>query len=128
MVCVVDDDRAFRESVIDLLEASGWRTVGFGHPDDLLECHPRPKPNCFLLDVYYRDQRDCFELLEEHRRLECTVPVILMTGNPSSRLKSRASAEGIERVLEKPIDPDTLLKALDHAVGGRGSQRDPRAH
>jgi CheY-like chemotaxis protein len=46
------------------------------------------------------------------------VPVILMTAFPTEELRARTAALDLVALLDKPVDPDLLSRALARALGG----------
>jgi EAL domain-containing protein (putative c-di-GMP-specific phosphodiesterase class I)/ActR/RegA family two-component response regulator len=58
---------------------------------------------------------DGIQLLEQVRRSDLDVPVVLITGNPSVDTAMRAMEQGALRYLVKPVEPDALLKVAGDA-------------
>ncbi len=68
------------------------------------------------------------EFLRSMRGSHPHIPVIVMTGKPSSESQNEASIHGAVRYLVKPVLPATLRDAIESGGGARdGSARSPRA-
>ena len=112
---VIDDDEAVRESQKALLKAAGFTVRVFGSGEEGLREIPGYPPDCILLDIYLPGMTG-FEVLDRIKA-ETSIPVILMTGNPGTTTPDRARARGATTVLEKPLEADRLIGAIDEAIG-----------
>jgi two-component system, LuxR family, response regulator FixJ len=107
MVAIVDDDNAVRGSLRFLLEVMGYHAATFASAAEFLDVEVRHLA-CLILD-HHMPEMTGLELAE---RLHCDgvrIPILLVTGSPSSVIVARAAEVGIERVLEKPPSDDDLL-------------------
>ena len=50
-VLIVDDDKSMRASLVDLLEAAGWRTEALPRATQVADLLPRLQPDVILSDV-----------------------------------------------------------------------------
>ena len=110
---VVEDDAPLRELYRGNLAANRYRVLAA--PDGLtaLELIEKERPDVVVLDLglplvsgwdVYRDLRARPETEK--------VPVIIVTGNDLKGIRQQDAAT----FLQKPIDPFTLLAAVDDAV------------
>jgi FixJ family two-component response regulator len=53
------------------------------------------------------------ELVEKLRADGTGIPILLVTGSPSSEIAARAAELGVERVLEKPPSHEDILDFID---------------
>jgi two-component system response regulator FixJ len=113
-VYIVDDDSGVRVSLSLSLRAAGIDARPFASARDFLEelVHLRPGP--VLVDVLMPEMGG-IELLEEIMRRGLPWPVIVITGAPDVRLAVRAMKLGASEFLEKPIDGQALLAAVERA-------------
>lgn len=110
-VLVVDDDPQIRESLCELLDQTGYSVLQAENGRralDLLKEISRP-PFVVLLDMAM-PVLDGFQFLEQragdpHLR---GIPVVVVSGNP----RPLDPLEGIEAYLQKPLEPDVLLKII----------------
>ncbi|MEO8134606.1 MAG: response regulator transcription factor [Betaproteobacteria bacterium] len=125
LIHVVDDDESLRASLLDLLDAAGFRARGYASTGDFL-LHPVPDgPGCVLLDVRLPGPSG-LELQAALQRQGVTLPVIFLTGHADVPTSVRAMKAGAVDFLEKPVERDTLLDALRRALAHDAAQRATR--
>ncbi len=107
-VAIVDDDPAVLDSLKFLLEVSGHTVETYASGDDFLH-NRRARPACLILDQHMPHMTG-LELTARLRTAGEDLPVLLITGSPSPAIASRAAQLGVEAVLEKPLNEDTLLR------------------
>ena len=114
-VFVIDDDEAVRESQEALLTSAGFMVRVFGSGEEGLREIPAHPPDCILLDIFMPGMTG-FEVLDRIVA-ETSIPVILMTGRPGTATPDSARARGAATVLDKPLEADRLIGAIDDAIG-----------
>ena len=114
-VFVIDDDPHVREALGRLLRSVGWNVAAYGAAQEFLDVPPRDGAGCILLDVSMPDMSGP-ELHERLRERGVGLPVIYLTGQCNVAISVRAMKNGALDFLEKPIDADALLPAVDDAV------------
>ena len=119
-IFVVDDDAAIRDSLVELLEASGYLAKAFGSAGAFLANGAADRQGCVIADIRMPDM-DGLELQEEMKKHGSTMPVIIMTGHGDVPLAVRAMKAGAVDFLEKPCEPAILLESIDRAMAVRGS-------
>jgi two-component system response regulator FixJ len=120
-VGIVDDDEAVRVSLQFLLETGGHTVETFVSATDLLTSEIQ-NLGCLIIDDYMPGASG----LELARRLridgQC-IPILLITGAPSSEIAARAAEVGIDRVLGKPPEESDLLSFINRAFAGDDTDR-----
>lgn len=114
MVFVVDDDADVRDSLAALLAADGFPVRTFGAAKDLLDSRSADWRGCVVADVRMPDM-DGLALQEELKRLNCSLPVIIMTGHADVPLAVKAMKAGAVDFLEKPFDHEQLVASIRRA-------------
>jgi FixJ family two-component response regulator len=115
-VFVVDDDASLRSGLARLLRAAGHVVEMFDSAEAYLTARPqRQGPSCLVLDVMMPG-RSGIELQAELNALCSRIPIIFVSGQGSIPVAVRALHEGAATFLEKPLDPDALLIAVDVAL------------
>ncbi len=114
-VFVIDDDADVREGLGRLLVSDGWRVVSFGSAADFLEQIPDAALGCLLLDVNMPGMTGP-ELHEQLIERGIVLPVIYLTGQCTVSMGVRAMKRGAVDFLEKPVDAEALLPALEQAI------------
>lgn len=125
LIHVVDDDDELRAALLRLLDAAGLEARGYASTGEFL-LHPLPDhPGCLLLDVSLPGPSG-LELQEVLRQHGCMLPVVFLTGRGDVPSSVRAMKAGAVDFLQKPVQRDTLLGALDRALAHDASQRSVR--
>lgn len=106
-VAIIDDDPAVLDSLKYLLELEGFRVNTYASAGAFL-ADRGAAPNCLILDQHM-PQMSGLDLAERLRRTGAVVPLLLITGSPSAAILARASALGVEKVLDKPVREEDLL-------------------
>jgi len=115
IVFVVDDDISVRESLEALINWAGWKVKTFESAQAFLD-HPRSSsPSCLLLDVSMPGLNglELQKLVAEDR---IDMPIIFITGHGDIPMTVQAMKAGAVEFLTKPIDDETLLSSIRHAI------------
>ncbi|MDH3285319.1 MAG: response regulator transcription factor [Acidobacteriota bacterium] len=120
-VLVVEDDPAIRRGVRDALEYAGYAVDEYAHGDHALTQALREPPDLVLLDVVLPG-RDGFDILEELRRAQPRVPVIMLTARGTTEDRVRGLKLGADDYVVKPFDARELLARVE-AVLRRSAER-----
>jgi signal transduction histidine kinase/ActR/RegA family two-component response regulator len=117
-VMIVDDERPLVALAEELLAELGYEPVGFDSSSAALQAF-RAEPQRFDLILTDEAMPDLIgtELAREIRRLQPTVPIILMSGHGGARLAKRAAAIGVNEVLRKPLQRRDLAESLARVLG-----------
>ena len=118
-ILIVDDDVELVESTTALLEANGHRAISAPDGTAGFEKARAEKPELILLDVMMATDREGFEIAKKLKADEATsrIPVILVTGiRKAKHLPFRFEPDEdwlpVKAVLEKPVKPEALFKAV----------------
>jgi CheY-like chemotaxis protein len=115
-VLIVDDDRAIREALAELLEDEGYTVRLAANGREGLEfCASLPLPDLILLDLSM-PVMDGFEFAQRKQNdpTLAAIPVCVMT----AAAPSSPTPTGISALLRKPLDLDDLLVAIGELCGG----------
>jgi two-component system, LuxR family, response regulator FixJ len=115
LVHLIDDDDAVRSSLALLISTVGLRVQGWGDPQQFLREFPRGDIGAIVLDVRMPGISG-LAVLETLVREGVDQPVIMLTGHGTVDMCRRAFKSGAAEFLEKPVDDEALLEALQHAV------------
>jgi two-component system, LuxR family, response regulator FixJ len=113
VVHIVDDDESLRRALQRLLRAGGYTALTYGSAAAILEAAPRLS-GCILLDLRMPDM-DALEVQARLSKLGIRLPVIVVTGHGDVPTAVRAMKAGAHDFLEKPIDEEMLLVAVQAA-------------
>jgi FixJ family two-component response regulator len=114
-VHIVDDEKAVRESVGDLLRSMDYQVMLHGSASEFLNAELPDAPSCLVLDVRLPGTGG-LELQEYLTRINIRMPVILMTGFGDIAMSVKAMKAGAVDFLTKPIREQDLIDAVATAV------------
>ncbi len=116
-ILVVDDELDIRELVAGVLEDEGYSTRGAADSDAALEAIAQRRPSLALLDVWLQGSRlDGLELLDEIKRRDPTIPVLVISGHGSLDTAVAAIRKGAVDFIEKPFEAERLLHMVARAT------------
>jgi FixJ family two-component response regulator len=113
-VYVVDDDEAVRDSLAALLESYGLAVRDYACAEDFLRDDVSLVRACLVLDLHMPGMGGVV-LLELLQRGGGMLPVIVITGRIDAALRERVLRGGAVAVLEKPVEDEALMDALQTA-------------
>jgi len=114
VVYLVDDDDAVRDGLALLLASVGLRSAGFGDPQAFLAQRHDYAIGCLVLDIRMPGIGG-LQVLEQ-MAAQSDLPVIMLTGHANVDLCRRAFKTGAVEFLQKPVDDDQFLDAVQGAV------------
>lgn len=126
IVHVVDDDASFRKSLLRLLKAHGLAAQAYDSALDFLKSGLADRAGCLVLDVRMPGLNG-LDLQEELAKAECAMPVVFLTGHGDIPMSVQAMKKGAVDFLTKPVDEDSLLAAIRHALDRNEKQLRGRA-
>ena len=113
VVLLVEDDLPTRDMYRSALRAAGYAVTAVEDGIDALRYVEQHRPHAVVLDLALprvggRDVRR--EL--RGRSDTCNLPIIIVTGSDASDIQT----DDRERLLPKPVDPETLVRETDRAI------------
>lgn len=116
-ILVVDDELDIRELVSGVLEDEGYETRSAADSDATLEAIAARRPSLVLLDVWLQGSRlDGLELLDEIKRRDPSIPVLVISGHGSLDTAVAAIRRGAADFIEKPFEAERLLLMVARAT------------
>jgi two-component system response regulator FixJ len=125
LVHVVDDDDAVRHGLELLIGSIGLRVRGWADPQAFLAGFDRGDIGALLLDVRMPGIGG-LAVLERLVAAGVDWPVIMLTGHGTVEMCRRAFKSGAAEFLEKPVDDEALVEALQQAVRSHVRSRERR--
>jgi FixJ family two-component response regulator len=114
-IFVVDDDASVRTALLRLIRAAGYTAEGLDAAAAYLR-HPTPTPPaCLVLDVRMPGMTGV-ELYQKVRGTPHCLPTVFITGHSDEEVRRRAMESGAVAVLDKPVDKEVLLEAIERAL------------
>jgi two-component system nitrogen regulation response regulator NtrX len=117
-ILVVDDEQAIRATVKELLEDEGYQVSLAQSGEEslaLFGADAEPTIDAVLLDIWLPGM-DGIEVLKGLKRIQPTLPVIMLSGHASIDSAVNATKNGAYHFVEKPFTSETLLLTLNNAL------------
>ena len=121
-VFVIDDDKAIRSAIKNLLESVGLRVEVFSSPREFLKEGHKDKPGCLVLDVRLPGASG-LDFQHELATGNVEIPVIFITGHGDIPMSVQAMKAGAVDFLTKPFRDQDLLDAIQRAIGRDQARR-----
>ena len=116
-ILVVDDEADIRELVSGVLEDEGYTVRTAADSSSALDAIEDRRPSLVLLDVWLQGSKlDGLQLLEQVKRRDPTLPVIMISGHGNLDTAVAAIREGAVDFIEKPFQADKLLHLVARAT------------
>ena len=116
-VLVVDDEADIRDLVAGVLEDEGYSVRTAADSDAALEAIEDRRPSLVLLDVWLQGSRqDGLQVLEQVKKRDSTLPVIMISGHGNLDTAVAAIREGAVDFIEKPFEAGKLLHLVGRAT------------
>jgi CheY-like chemotaxis protein len=122
-VLIIDDDPEFTEAVTTLLESKGFEITSAPNGKEGFAKAKSIVPDAILLDVMMTHKSEGFDVarsLTEEKKTK-GIPIIMITGirkemNLPFGFEPDEEWLPVKKLLEKPIKPEALLKALEESI------------
>ena len=116
-ILIVDDEADIRELVSGVLEDEGYGTRTAADSDAALEAIATRRPSLVLLDVWLQGSRlGGLELLDEIKRRDASIPVLVISGHGNLDTAVAAIRRGAVDFIEKPFQAERLLLMVERAT------------
>ena len=110
-ILIVDDNTKILYAFQSFLEKEGYISIPVSEGGNVLNIIAREKPKMVFLDLSFPDQ-DGLEILREIKKVQPTLPVIIVSGHTCEENKARALALGASDFLEKPLSLAKIRELL----------------
>ncbi len=114
-VLIIDDDQVLLKNLKLLLETQQYQVDVISNPVMAPELLQRHSYNCILLDVKMPGM-DGLKLFQKIKNEFGHIPVIMISGESTIGIAVEALKKGAYDFIEKPIDPERLLVAVQNAI------------
>lgn len=114
-IFVVDDDESVREAMRGLLEDEGWSVEVYSSGEAFLDAYSPRREGCLVIDALM-PRMSGVELVERLNIEGGGPPIVMVTGHADIRLAVRAMKAGAIAFLEKPVQYDELVVAIERAL------------
>ncbi len=116
-VLVVDDEEDIRDLVSGVLEDEGYAVRTAADSTTALDAIEDRRPSLVLLDVWLQGSRlDGLQLLQEVKRRDPSLPVLMISGHGNLDTAVAAIREGAVDFIEKPFEAERLVHLVSRAT------------
>ena len=122
-VLMIDDDPEFVDAISNLLDAKGYEVHTASNGKDGVAAVKAEDPDIILLDVMMTTKHEGFDVARELHEDPTAkdTPIIMMTGirkemNLPFGFEPDNTWLPVRQVLEKPVKPEVLLKAIEEHI------------
>ncbi|HTY25454.1 MAG TPA: sigma-54 dependent transcriptional regulator [Desulfomonilaceae bacterium] len=122
-ILVVDDEDSVRKRCVRLLAGQGFNVVGAMDASSAFEMIQDSPCDIMLVDIRMPGM-DGMELLQNVKRFDSSIEIIMMTGYGSVDTAVKAMKCGAYDYLTKPFDVDELLLVVKKVVEKKDFQRE----
>jgi FixJ family two-component response regulator len=126
-VHIIDDNKAVREALGDLLQSMDYQVALYASAADFLKVKLSDEPACLVVDVRLPGTSG-LDLQANLASLNIGLSVILITGFGDIPMSVKAMKLGAVDFLTKPIRDQDLLDAVATAIGRDRDRRENIAH
>ncbi|QYU69650.1 sigma-54 dependent transcriptional regulator [Leptolyngbya sp. 15MV] len=116
-ILIVDDERDIRELVAGVLSDEGYECRTAGDSEAALRAVDARRPSLVLLDVWlHGSPMDGLEVLDEIKKREPELPVVIFSGHGNIDTAVAAVSRGAMDFIEKPFEAERLLHLVERAT------------
>ena len=117
-VLVIDDEKAIRETLSEILTDEGYQVTSVATGDEGLRRLVEDNHDLAFLDVWLRD-RDGLSILEAAAARLREIPVVMISGHANVETAVRAVRLGAYDFLEKPLSLERVVLTAQKAIERR---------
>jgi CheY-like chemotaxis protein len=121
LISIVDDDALARDGMRELVESLGYKAISFESAQHFLASNVLAETTCLITDMQMPGLSG-LELQEALQSQGNQTPVIVITGYPNKKDRTRALENGAVGYVSKPFDEQTLIECLTVAINLRSAQ------
>ena len=121
-VFIVDDDEAYRDSLVELVASVGLPCRCFASAIDFLAAFDPALPGCLVLDVRMA-RMSGLQLQARLQALGATLPIVFISGHGDIEMAVKAIKDGAVDFVQKPYREQQLLDAINEALRRDALQR-----
>jgi two-component system, NtrC family, nitrogen regulation response regulator NtrX len=114
-VLIVDDEVSIRQSLSGIIEDEGYGVTLAQSGEDALDKIRKDMPDLILLDIWMPGVNG-LAVLEEIKKLNPLVPVIIISGHGTIETAVKATRMGAFDFIEKPLSLERILVSIQNAI------------
>jgi len=115
-ILIVDDERAIRNTLREILEYEKFKVDDASEGTEALQKFRKGKYELVLCDIKMPGGMDGLELLQQFQGMNPDVPVVMISGHGSIETAVEAVKKGAYDFIQKPLDLNRLLVTIKNAL------------
>lgn len=124
-ILVVEDDDQVLQAITFFLEWSGYLVDtaknGLEAMDKLLKCPDNLGPFDLLMTDIFMPEMNGLELIDEIKKKEIDVPIIVFTGGDNREMTDNLRLRGFTDFITKPFEQQKLLEHISRTFEKQGN-------
>lgn len=125
-ILVAEDNDISREMIAGLMRGQGYHVFGAIDGESAIKVVQDRPVDLALVDINMAPKSG-FEFVKYLIVHGLDVPVVVITADESSHILMEASALGVTKVIQKPVDPEKLVQVVHRILKRRGLNPQPLA-
>jgi len=121
-VFIVDDDEAYRDSLVELVASVGLHCECFASALDFLDAFDAVRAGCLVLDVRMA-RMSGLQLQARLKAIGAMLPIVFISGHGDIEMAVKAIKDGAVDFVQKPYREQQLLDAINEALRRDALQR-----
>ncbi|GAB6281298.1 MAG: hypothetical protein STSR0008_00370 [Ignavibacterium sp.] len=117
IILLADDEIMLQDLIAELLETVGYYVIKVQSGEEVLEILKDVIKVDLLIIDYNMSKMNGLECIEQIRKLKLNVPIILSSGSLIFQDNIQIENYGVNSVLQKPYDFDTMLNEVRKIIG-----------
>jgi len=115
---IIDDEDLVRNSLATVLRVADYQVETFSSGFEYIKALPGLNPDCVIIDVRMPQMNglDVLDIVKQHKQ---NTPVIMISGYGDIAMAVKAIQTGAADFIEKPVDPEAVLKVVERACGSK---------
>ena len=116
-VLIIDDEKDISFLISEILNDENYITESAINSSEAIKKYISFKPDLIILDVWLgKSELDGIELLQEFKKLNPSLPIIIISGHGTVDMAVKAIKNGAYDFLEKPFNSDKILILSKRAI------------
>ncbi|MBF0338172.1 MAG: sigma-54-dependent Fis family transcriptional regulator [Nitrospirae bacterium] len=114
-ILIIDDEQGIRETLSEIFEDEGFSVVTLSSGEEGIEFVGKNTPDVIFLDLWLPGM-DGIETLEEIKRINPYIPVIIISGHGKIEQAVKSTKMGAYDFIEKPLSLERVLLSAKRAI------------
>lgn len=119
LILIVDDTPLARTTLRRMLEARGYHVVEAGSTEEAIRVYREEWPDVVTMDMLM-DRLNGIVAIQALQRIDHKARIIVCSATSDQSFVAGAATLGVEAYLNKPVDAERLISAIEKALAKAG--------